>query len=48
MIKLDYHIPKIGGVLTGVSEDFNRGALWLVSRCIRSNVHDAGILIQYE
>ena len=48
MIKINYHIPLVGGVLSQVTDAFNRGPLWHVSRCVRSNVHDAGVLICYE
>ena len=48
MIKIDYHIPLVGGVFTQVSEAFNRGALWHLSRCVKSTMQDAGVLICYE
>lgn len=47
MLKLNYHIPLIGGVLTQVTDAFNRGALWQISRCIQSNTN-AGVMIVYE
>ncbi len=48
MIKIDFHFPNVGGVLTSASEEFNHGALWGLSRCLRSANPDAGVMIEYE
>lgn len=48
MIKINYHIPLVGGVFYKVTEAFNRGVLWHMSRCVKSTMQDAGVLICYE
>ena len=48
MIKIDYHIPLVGGVYSQVTAAFNRGPLWHCGRCLKSNKHDAAVLICYE
>lgn len=47
-ITIDYHIPKVGGVFTAATADFNHGSLIGLSRCLKANVNDAGIMIEYE
>ena len=47
-IKIDYHIPKVGGVFTRVTAEFNRGSLIGLIRCLKANINDAGILIEYD
>nr|DAI88957.1 MAG TPA: hypothetical protein [Caudoviricetes sp.] len=47
-IKIDYHIPKVGGVFTSVTDKFNRGCLVGLSRCLKANSTDAGVLIEYK
>lgn len=48
-ITIDYHIPKVGvGVFTQVTADFNRGSLVGLSRCLKANMNDAGVMIEYE
>ncbi len=47
-IKINYRIPKIGGVFTQVTAKFNRGSLVGLSRCLKATVSDAGILIEYD
>ena len=48
MIKINYHIPLVGGVFYKVTEAFNRGVLWHLSRCVKSTMQDTGVLICYE
>lgn len=45
---IDYHIPKIGGVYTQATAKFNKGSLSGLSRCLKANVNDAGVMIEYE
>lgn len=45
-IKINYHIPKTGGVSTKVTAKFNRGSLCGLSRCLKANTADAGVLIE--
>lgn len=46
---IDYHIPKIGGgVYTQATAEFNKGSLSGLSRCLKANVNDAGVMIEYE
>ena len=47
-IKINYRIPKIGGVFTQVTAEFNRGSLIGLSRCLKANMNDAGVLIEYN
>lgn len=47
-ITIDYHIPKVGGVFTEVTAEFNRGSLIGLSRCLKANMNDAGIMIEYD
>ena len=49
-ITIDYHIPKVGGggVFTQVTAEFNRGSLIGLSRCLKANMNDAGVMIEYE
>lgn len=49
-ITIDYHIPKVGegGVFTQATAEFNHGSLVGLSRCLKANVNDAGILIEYD
>ena len=47
-ITIDYHIPKVGGVFTQVIAEFNRGSLIGLSRCLKANMNDAGIMIEYD
>lgn len=47
-IIIDYHIPKVWGVFTQVTAEFNRGGLIGLSRCLKANMNDAGILIEYD
>lgn len=47
-IKINYHIPKVGGVFTQATAEFNRGSLIGLIRCLKANVNDAGILIEYN
>ena len=48
-IKIDYHIPLIGGGKLFESDDFNRVAImWNISTCVRSEKRSAGIVILYE
>lgn len=46
-ITIDYHIPKVG-VFTQVTAEFNRGSLVGLSRCLKANMNDAGVMIEYE
>lgn len=46
-ITIDYHIPKVGGVYTQVSVEFNQGSLVGLSRCLKANMNDAGVMIEY-
>lgn len=39
---------RMGGVYCQCTPDFNRGPLWNLSRTIRANMQDAGILIEYD
>ena len=48
MIKIDYHFPNTGGVFTQCTKDFNSGPFWDLSRCVKANVLDAGVMIEYE
>lgn len=47
-IKINYHLPKIGGVFTQVTAEFNRGSLVGLSRCLKATMNDAGVLIEYN
>ena len=47
-ITIDYHIPKVGGIFTQVTAEFNRGSLIGLSRCLKANMNDAGVMIEYE
>ena len=47
-ITIDYHIPKVGRIFTQVTAEFNRGSLVRLSRCLKANVNDAGIMIEYK
>ena len=47
-VKIDYHIPNTGGVFAQVAQEFNHGALWDVSRCLKANKIDAGVMIEYD
>lgn len=47
-IKINYHIPKIWGVFTQVTAEFNRGSLIWLSRCLKAIMSDAGILIEHN
>lgn len=47
-ITIDYHIPKVGGVFTQVTAEFNHGSLIGLSRCLKANMNDAGIIIEYD
>ena len=47
-IKINYHIPKTGGVFTKATAKFNRGSLCGLSRCLKANSTDAGVLIEYK
>ena len=38
----------LGGVFTQVTAEFNRGSLIGLSRCLKANVSDAGVMIEYE
>ena len=37
-----------GGVFSQCTPDFNRGPLWGVSRCLKANMNDAAVLIEFE
>ena len=54
-IKVEYEqqkdrlsFPEYGGVFTQCTKDFNSGPLWNLSRCVKANVLDAGVMIEYE
>lgn len=48
MISVDYNfINFVGGVYCNCSSAFNRGSLPDVARCLKANVHDSGVLIEY-
>lgn len=47
-ITIDYRIPKVGGVFTQATAEFNNGSLSGLSRCLKANVNDAGVMIEYE
>lgn len=36
------------GVFSQCTPDFNRGPLWGVSRCLKANMNDAAVLIEFE
>ena len=48
MMKIDYRFPNTGGVFTQCAKDFNNGSLWNLSRCVKANVHDTGVMLEYE
>lgn len=39
-------VEPVYGIYTGVSEDFQRGPLKNVSRCLKANNHDASVIYQ--
>ena len=38
----------MGGCYADCSPAFNRGALWDMSRCIKANMNDAAVIIEYD
>lgn len=49
MIDIDYkYLNYVGGVYCNCSTAFNRGSLPNVARCLKANVHDAGVMIEYD
>ena len=38
----------LGGVFTQVTAQFNRGSLIGLSRCLKANMNDAGVMIEYK
>lgn len=41
-------VRNVGGVFSQCTPDFNRGPLWGVSRCLKANMNDAAVLIEFE
>nr|DAE12199.1 MAG TPA: hypothetical protein [Siphoviridae sp. ctMOb8]DAW52545.1 MAG TPA: hypothetical protein [Bacteriophage sp.] len=47
-IKIDFHVPSVAGIYWNASLDFQRPPLGGLSRCIRTDNHAPGILIEYD
>ena len=42
------NIGRIGGGYSQDQPSFHRPILWNISRCIKANVNDAAVIIEYE
>ena len=42
------NIRRIGGGYLQTQPAFHRPILWNISRCIKANVHDAVVIIEYD